>query len=140
MFRGNKINIIEKRAVLHVALRAPKGASVIVDGENVVPQVYSVLDKMADFSNGVRRGEWKGHTGKTMRNGRIAVNENLEVEGFPGVWAIGDCAMVPHSRTGGFHPPTAQHAISEARVVAHKVAAELRGGQKQPFRVRASAN
>ncbi|MBV8358547.1 MAG: NAD(P)/FAD-dependent oxidoreductase, partial [Deltaproteobacteria bacterium] len=65
--------------------------------------------------------------------GRIAVNENLEVEGFHGVWALGDCAMVPNSRTGGFHPPTAQHAIREARVVAHNVAAELWGGKKKRF-------
>src|SRR5262249_25044509 len=68
MFRGEKINITEKRAVLHVALRAPKGASIIVDGENVVPQVHAVLEKMADFSNRVRGGVWKGHTGKRIRN------------------------------------------------------------------------
>jgi glucose-6-phosphate isomerase len=68
MFRGEKINITEKRAVLHVALRAPKGASIVVDGENVVPQVHAVLDKMADFANRVRSGEWKGHTGKRIRN------------------------------------------------------------------------
>src|SRR5208283_5336137 len=68
MFRGEKINVTEKRAVLHVALRAPKGASIVVDGVNVVPQVHAVLDKMADFSNRIRRGEWKGHTGKTIRN------------------------------------------------------------------------
>ncbi len=68
MFRGEKINITENRAVLHVALRAPKGASIVVDGENVVPQVHAVLDKMADFSNRVRSGAWKGHTGKRMRN------------------------------------------------------------------------
>ena len=68
MFRGEKINITENRAVLHVALRAPKGASIVVDGENVVPQVHAVLDKMADFSNRVRSGEWKGHTGKRIRN------------------------------------------------------------------------
>ena len=68
MFRGEKINITEKRAVLHVALRAPKGASIVVDGEDVVPQVHAVLDKMADFSNRVRSGEWKGHTGKRIRN------------------------------------------------------------------------
>ena len=67
-------------------------------------------------------------------SGRIAVNENLEVEGFPGICALGDCAMVPNSRTGGFHPPTAQHAIREAGVVANNVAAELRGGKKQAFR------
>src|SRR5215510_49537 len=63
MFRGDKINITENRAVLHVALRAPQGTSIVVDGENVVPRVHSVLDKMADFSNRVRSGEWKGHTG-----------------------------------------------------------------------------
>jgi glucose-6-phosphate isomerase len=68
MFRGEKINITEKRAVLHVALRAPRGASIVVDGENVVPQVHAVLDKMADFSNRVRTGVWQGHTGKRIRN------------------------------------------------------------------------
>jgi glucose-6-phosphate isomerase len=68
MFRGDKINITEKRAVLHVALRAPKGASILVDGENVVRQVHAVLDKMTAFSNRVRSGEWKGHTGKRIRN------------------------------------------------------------------------
>jgi glucose-6-phosphate isomerase len=68
MFRGEKINVTEDRAVLHVALRAPKGASIIVDGENVVPQVHAVLDKMTDFSNRVRNGTWKGHTGKRIRN------------------------------------------------------------------------
>jgi len=68
MFRGEKINVTENRSVLHVALRAPKGASIIVDGENVVPQVHAVLDKMADFSNRVRSGAWKGHTGKRVRN------------------------------------------------------------------------
>jgi len=68
MFRGEKINTTEKRAVLHVALRAPKDASIVVDGENVVPQVHKVLDKMAQFSNRVRSGEWKGHTGKRIRN------------------------------------------------------------------------
>jgi glucose-6-phosphate isomerase len=68
MFRGEKINITENRAVLHVALRAPRDASIIVDGENVVPQVHAVLDKMTDFSNRVRSGVWKGHTGKHIRN------------------------------------------------------------------------
>ena len=68
MFRGEKINVTENRAVLHVALRAPRGASIVVDGENVVPQVHAVLDKMADFSNRVRSGAWKGHTGKRIRN------------------------------------------------------------------------
>jgi glucose-6-phosphate isomerase len=68
MFRGDKINVTENRAVLHVALRAPRGASILVDGQNVVPEVHAVLDKMADFSNRVRSGEWKGHTGKRIRN------------------------------------------------------------------------
>jgi glucose-6-phosphate isomerase len=68
MFRGEKINITENRAVLHVALRAPRGASIVVDGENVVPQVHAVLDKMADFSNRVRNGAWKGYTDKRIRN------------------------------------------------------------------------
>ncbi len=68
MFRGDKINLTEKRAVLHTALRAPRDASVFVDGKNVVPEVHAVLDRMADFSNRVRSGEWKGHTGKRIRN------------------------------------------------------------------------
>jgi glucose-6-phosphate isomerase len=68
MFRGDKINITEDRAVLHVALRAPKGESILVDGEDVVPGVHAVLDKMAAFSERVRSGAWKGHTGKRIRN------------------------------------------------------------------------
>src|SRR6201997_5533048 len=68
MFSGEKINITEKRAVLHVALRAPKDQSISVDGKNVVPEVHAVLDRMADFSNRVRNGEWKGQTGKRIRN------------------------------------------------------------------------
>ena len=68
MFRGEKINITENRAVLHVALRAPREASIVVDGENVVPEVHAVLDKMAPFADRVRSGEWKGHTGKRIRN------------------------------------------------------------------------
>jgi glucose-6-phosphate isomerase len=68
MFHGDKINITENRAALHVALRAPKGASILVDGENVVDQVHAVLDKMADFSKRVRAGVWTGHTGKRIRN------------------------------------------------------------------------
>jgi glucose-6-phosphate isomerase len=68
MFRGDKINVTEKRAVLHVALRAPKDASISVDGQNVVPEVHAVLDKMTDFSRRVRGGEWKGFTGKPIRN------------------------------------------------------------------------
>jgi len=68
MFRGEKINVTEKRAVLHVALRAPKGTSIMVDGKNVVPEVHRVLDKMAEFADRIRSGEWKGHTGKRIRN------------------------------------------------------------------------
>ncbi len=68
MFRGDKINITENRAVLHVALRAPKGESIFVDGEDVVPGVHTVLDKMAGFAERVRSGAWKGHTGKRIRN------------------------------------------------------------------------
>jgi glucose-6-phosphate isomerase len=68
MFRGDKINITEERAVLHVALRAPKGRSILVDGEDVVPQVHQVLDHMAEFATQVRSGAWKGHTGKRIRH------------------------------------------------------------------------
>jgi len=68
MFQGEKINRTENRAVLHVALRAPRGASILVDGNNVVPGVHEVLDRMAEFSNRVRSGAWKGHTGKRIRN------------------------------------------------------------------------
>jgi glucose-6-phosphate isomerase len=68
MFRGAKINNTEERAVLHVALRAPTGASIFVDSENVVPRVHAVLDKMTHFCTRVRSGEWKGHTGKPIRN------------------------------------------------------------------------
>ena len=68
MFRGEKINVTENRAVLHVALRAPREASIMVDGENVVPKVHAVLDRIAAFSQRVRSGEWKGHTGKPIRN------------------------------------------------------------------------
>ncbi len=68
MFRGERLNVTENRAVLHVALRAPRGASIVVDGENVVEQVHAVLDKMADFSDLVRSGAWKGHTGNLIRS------------------------------------------------------------------------
>ena len=68
MFRGERINVTEDRAVLHVALRAPKGASVFVDGKNVVPKVHAVLDRMSEFCNRVRSGAWKGYTGKRIRN------------------------------------------------------------------------
>jgi glucose-6-phosphate isomerase len=68
MFRGDKLNVTENRAVLHIALRAPAGATIKVDGENVVPKVHAVIEKMAGFANRVRSGEWKGHTGKRIRN------------------------------------------------------------------------
>jgi glucose-6-phosphate isomerase len=68
MFRGDKINVTEKRAVLHIALRAPRGASIVVDGENVVPKVHAVLDQMTKFANRLRSGDWKGHTGKRIKN------------------------------------------------------------------------
>src|SRR5215510_7160375 len=68
MFRGDKINVSEDRAVLHVALRAPRGSSIMHDGQNVVPEVHAVLDRMADFAHRVRNGAWKGHTGKRIRN------------------------------------------------------------------------
>lgn len=68
MFRGEKINTTEKRAVLHVALRAPKGEKILVDGHDVVPDVHEVLDKMSSFAHRVRSGEWKGHSGKRIKN------------------------------------------------------------------------
>jgi glucose-6-phosphate isomerase len=68
MFRGQKINVTEDRAVLHVALRAPRGSSIVVDGKNVVPEVHAVLDKMAAFAHRIRSGQFKGHTGKRIRN------------------------------------------------------------------------
>jgi len=68
MFRGDKINVTENRAVLHVALRAPRGTVINVDGKNVVPEVHEVLDRMSKFANRIRSGEWKGHTGKRIRN------------------------------------------------------------------------
>ena len=76
MFRGDKINITEDRAVLHIALRSPKGAKIIADGKNVVPQVHEVLDRMAIFCSRVRSGEWKGHTGK-----RICTVVNIGIGG-----------------------------------------------------------
>ena len=67
MFRGEKINTTEDRAVLHVALRAPRGASIVLDGDNVVPHVHAVLDRMAAFADQVRDGRWRGHTGRRVR-------------------------------------------------------------------------
>jgi glucose-6-phosphate isomerase len=68
MFRGEKINVTENRAVLHVALRAPRDAAILVDGKNVVPEVHQVLDQMTDFCQRVRSGAWRGHTGKRIKN------------------------------------------------------------------------
>src|SRR4051794_32326333 len=68
VFRGEKVNLTEERAALHIALRAPRGASIVVDGENVVVQVHAVLDRMADFTSRVRSGAWTGHTGLRIRN------------------------------------------------------------------------
>jgi glucose-6-phosphate isomerase len=68
MFRGDKINVSEQRAVLHVALRAPRGESIVVDGRDVVPDVHAVLDRMSAFADRIRSGDWKGHTGKRIRN------------------------------------------------------------------------
>src|SRR5262249_53553326 len=68
MFRGDKINVTENRAVLHVALRAPRGQSILVDGKDVVPDVHAVLDRMGEFATRIRDGRWKGHTGKRIRN------------------------------------------------------------------------
>jgi NADH dehydrogenase len=72
--------------------------------------------------------------GIPTRNGKIEVNEYLQVRGFEGVWAVGDCALVPNTRGGGFHPPTAQHALREGRAVADNVAAAILGRAKRPFR------
>jgi glucose-6-phosphate isomerase len=66
VFRGEKVNLTEQRAALHIALRAPRGTSIVVDGENVVPHVHAVLDRMADFCSRVRSGTWTGHTGRRI--------------------------------------------------------------------------
>ena len=68
MFRGDKINSTEKRSVLHIALRTPKDKTIIVDGVNIVPQIHAVIDKMAGFADKIRKGEWKGYTGKVIKN------------------------------------------------------------------------
>jgi NADH:ubiquinone reductase (H+-translocating) len=68
------------------------------------------------------------------RNGRIVVNDYLEVDGWPGIWAVGDCALVSDPRAGGYYPPTAQHALREGNTAARNVAATLYGGRKMPFR------
>ena len=75
MFRGDKINITEKRAVLHVALRTPKGKRIVVEGEGIIPRVHDVLGKMTDFSNQLRNGEWKGYTVKLSVTLSISASE-----------------------------------------------------------------
>ena len=96
MFRGDKINVSENRAVLHVALRAPRDAVIMHDGRNVVPDVHAVLDKMADFSSRVRGGEWKGHTGKRIRNViniGIGGSDLGPVMAYEALRHYSDCAM-----------------------------------------------
>ncbi len=82
MFRGDKINVTEKRSVLHVALRAPVGEKILADGVDVVPLVHAVLDKMTAFSNGVRSGEWKGYTGKP--NPQCREHRHRRIRSWPG--------------------------------------------------------
>src|ERR1043165_5436068 len=95
MFRGEHINVSEDRAVLHVALRMPRTASLIVDGVDVVQQVHEVLDRMADFADRVRSGEWKGYTGKPIR---CVVNVGIGgADPGPGV---GDAGPAPHHTPG----------------------------------------
>jgi hypothetical protein len=95
MYRGEKINITENRAVLHVALRAPKGTSIIVDGESVVPQVHSVLGKMTDFSNRSRNGAWTGHTG--MRPSGLYRSPNNRTE--QAVFVCHNCGLTENADT-----------------------------------------
>jgi len=75
MFRGDKINVTEKRAVLHVALRTPKGRRLVVEGEDIIPRVHDVLGKMTDFSNRIRKREWKGYTVKLSVTLSISASE-----------------------------------------------------------------
>ena len=99
MFRGDKLNVTEKRAVLHVALRAPAGATINVDGENVVPKVHAVIEKMAGFANRVRSGEWKGHTGKRIRhivNIGIGGSDLGPVMAYEALRAYSDRALMFH--------------------------------------------
>jgi glucose-6-phosphate isomerase len=96
MFRGDRINVSENRSVLHVALRAPRGASILHDGRNVVPEVHAVLDKMSDFANRVRGGAWKGHTGRRIRNViniGIGGSDLGPVMAYEALRHYSDCAM-----------------------------------------------
>src|SRR5436190_1231682 len=81
MFAGERINDTEKRPVLHVALRAPRGSSIVVDGENIVPKVHAVLDKMADFAHRVRSGEWRGYASEGRQGERIKNVVNIGIGG-----------------------------------------------------------
>ena len=124
MFRGERINVTEDRAVLHVALRAPRDASILVDGQNIVPQVHAVLDKMEDFCSRVRSGAWKGHTGKPIRN---VVNVGIggsdlgPVMAYEALRHYSDRAMTFRfvSNVDGTDFAEAVHDLDPARVAAH---------------------
>src|SRR4051794_41342637 len=98
MFRGEHINVSEDRAVLHVALRMPKDRSLIVDGEDVVKQVHEVLDRMSAFADRVRSGDWKGHTGKPIRN-----VINIGIGGCFPAPGLEDAAVCPCSKRESTH-------------------------------------
>src|SRR4051794_25477592 len=107
MFRGDKINFTEHRAVLHTALRAPRDAEIVVDGENVVPKVHAVLDRMAAFADRIRSGEWTGYTGE-----RITTVVNIGIGGSgpgagPGGGGPRGVAHPPPALYFVFHPPGA---------------------------------
>src|SRR5437762_8416634 len=93
MFAGERINVSENRSVLHVALRMPKGASLVVDGTDVVAEVHEVLDRMAGFATRIRSGDWKGHTGKPIRN-----IVNIGIGGFDLGAGMAVEGLAPHSR------------------------------------------
>ena len=92
MFSGERINVSENRSVLHVALRMPKGTSLVVDGVDVVAEVHEVLDRMAAFADRIRSGEWKGHTGKPIRN---VVNIGIGGSDLGRSWPTRRCATTP---------------------------------------------
>ena len=92
MFAGERINVSENRSVLHVALRMPRGISLVVDGVDVVAEVHKVLDRMADFANQIRSGEWKGHTGN--RSATSSISGSAVPISAP-VWRTKHCATTP---------------------------------------------
>src|SRR5438128_652743 len=109
MFAGEKINVTEQRAVLHVALRAPRGARIVVDGEDVVPRVHAVLDRMADFAGRVRSGGWTGFTGRPIRN-----VVNIGIGGRYSLWsAIGLSLMIAIGPAGFGELLAGAHAMDE---------------------------